>query len=295
MQRLGYGTRAKKSAHCPFHEDTTPSFSVWKGVSGWQWKCHGGCGAGDEIDFLRVEQDLGQREAVAAYLRLASGEEPDKVASPRPCVHEPPPQIPFQPPAHLKPNESLVSQVLSGRDYNREALWKAINDGILRFYIWRGALCYGVTDMKGVICEIRRADNHHFMSHKTLSARKTHTISGSCKTWPVGSLEASRGHRILICEGIPDFLTAYHRILKERAWATRPVCMLGASCKMHEGSLVNFDGKIVQIFAHGDKAGRKAAATWAYQLKDIAVKVEVTHLKDGDLFDYRDYDGKLIK
>jgi CHC2 zinc finger len=51
---LGLGKHAKKEAHCPFHKDEHPSFSVFQGKNGkgWQWKCHAGCGYGDEIVFL---------------------------------------------------------------------------------------------------------------------------------------------------------------------------------------------------------------------------------------------------
>ena len=53
MHRLGVGEHAKKSARCPFHEDKHNSFSVWQRPdAGWFWKCHSGCGAGDEINFL---------------------------------------------------------------------------------------------------------------------------------------------------------------------------------------------------------------------------------------------------
>jgi DNA primase len=53
LHRLGLGEHAKKSALCPFHDDKHNSFSVWKnGVGLWFWKCHTGCGEGDEITFL---------------------------------------------------------------------------------------------------------------------------------------------------------------------------------------------------------------------------------------------------
>ena len=59
MAREGLSDRAKKSAHCVFHDDEHKSFSVFQGADGkgWQWKCHAGCGHGDEIAF--VEQHFG--------------------------------------------------------------------------------------------------------------------------------------------------------------------------------------------------------------------------------------------
>jgi DNA primase len=53
MHRLGLGEQAKKSARCPFHDDKHNSFSIWQNKDGlWSWKCHAGCGQGDEITFL---------------------------------------------------------------------------------------------------------------------------------------------------------------------------------------------------------------------------------------------------
>jgi DNA primase len=52
LSDFGLGALAKKSARCPFHKDTHNSFSVYKNDSGeFRFKCHAGCGEGDEIDF----------------------------------------------------------------------------------------------------------------------------------------------------------------------------------------------------------------------------------------------------
>ncbi len=63
---------AFKSAQCPFHDDDNPSFSVWKNERGlWFWKCHAGCGHGDEIDYLAQKLDEGRGAAIREYLDLA--------------------------------------------------------------------------------------------------------------------------------------------------------------------------------------------------------------------------------
>ena len=72
LARFGLGDRAKKSAHCPFHEDGHKSFSVWKDGSGrWGWKCHAGCGKGDEITFVERQEKLSRHDAVQRFLDLA--------------------------------------------------------------------------------------------------------------------------------------------------------------------------------------------------------------------------------
>ena len=72
MHRLGRGEHAKKSARCPFHDDKHNSYSIWKNDSGkWFWKCHAGCGEGDEITFLERHYGISNKEATKLYLEMA--------------------------------------------------------------------------------------------------------------------------------------------------------------------------------------------------------------------------------
>jgi len=73
MSRCGFADRAKKSARCPFHEDRHNSFSVWQigDNNRWAFKCHAGCGSGDEITFLELHERLSRHDAVTRYLDLA--------------------------------------------------------------------------------------------------------------------------------------------------------------------------------------------------------------------------------
>jgi hypothetical protein len=71
MTREGFGDRAKKRAHCPFHDDERPSFSVFRGDDGfWHWMCHSGCGDGDEIMFLAKLKELSLTKAMNLYLSM---------------------------------------------------------------------------------------------------------------------------------------------------------------------------------------------------------------------------------
>ena len=64
MAQLGFGDRAKKSARCPFHEDSSASFSLYIGDDGEEhWKCFAGCGQGDAIDFLAKHRGLSNADA----------------------------------------------------------------------------------------------------------------------------------------------------------------------------------------------------------------------------------------
>ena len=74
MRELGYQERhIGNSAYCPFHSDEHKSFSVFQSTNGngWQWKCHAGCGHGDEIDFLAKHFNISRREAIKRYLDKA--------------------------------------------------------------------------------------------------------------------------------------------------------------------------------------------------------------------------------
>jgi hypothetical protein len=72
LQRLGLGDCAKQSTRCPFHDDKHNSFSVWLNDAGmWFFKCHAGCGHGDEITFLELHNRISTSEAIKLYLEMA--------------------------------------------------------------------------------------------------------------------------------------------------------------------------------------------------------------------------------
>ena len=72
MATLGDQAHARRSSRCPFHEDHSPSFSIFRGRGGvWLWKCHAGCGHGDGVDYLKLKLGLSTGEAIRKYLDLA--------------------------------------------------------------------------------------------------------------------------------------------------------------------------------------------------------------------------------
>jgi CHC2 zinc finger len=65
LHQLGLGEHAKKSARCPFHDDQRNSFSVWCNEAGqWRFKCHAGCGDGDEVTVLEKIKIISNSEAI---------------------------------------------------------------------------------------------------------------------------------------------------------------------------------------------------------------------------------------
>ena len=82
MAKLGLAEHAKKSAKCFMHEDGNNSFSVWEYNPGsWHWKCHAGCGEGDEITLLEKVKGIGRKEAIRLFLEMA-GIQPEKQSAP---------------------------------------------------------------------------------------------------------------------------------------------------------------------------------------------------------------------
>jgi hypothetical protein len=71
LHQIGLGHLAKKSARCPFHDDKRNSFSVWQRDGVWFWKCHAGCGQGDEITFLERHKGISTGEAIRQFRELA--------------------------------------------------------------------------------------------------------------------------------------------------------------------------------------------------------------------------------
>ena len=72
MAQLGHGDHAKKSARCVFHDDSSASLSVYQRADGaWAWKCHAGCGGGDQVDYLAKLRGLSNGDACREFIKRA--------------------------------------------------------------------------------------------------------------------------------------------------------------------------------------------------------------------------------
>ncbi len=144
MYRLGVGEHAKKSARCPFHDDKHNSFSVWKNGAGlWFWKCHSGCGEGDEITFLEKHRNVSNNVATKLFLELAGGNgaalsAPNQASAARStspldwraCV--------------LAFTENQIEQLANGRGYSIEFCSWPKENGLVGFY--DGCIAFPVRD-----------------------------------------------------------------------------------------------------------------------------------------------------
>ena len=165
----------------------------------------------------------------------------------------------------------------------------AAQRGVLVVGQWRDWQCYGVTDSSGRVLELRRVDNEPFPEMGPLPERKSHSLKGSEKSWPVGLAEAADYPAVALVEGVPDFLVAHDVVIWEQGTREHPqnvkcapVAMLSASPAIHADALPFFKGKHVRIFAHAEAAGLAGAEKWRRQLLSAGVS-------DCILFDFSAY------
>ena len=122
MQQLGYGANVNtnRNAHCIFHDDQLPSFSLQEKADGtWYWRCFAGCGGGDEIAFLQKLKKLSPTSAINLYLKMA-GFPSARPPKSRKCAksHKYPKSPGF--PESLKSPEYPVSPVSNGQGSDKE-------------------------------------------------------------------------------------------------------------------------------------------------------------------------------
>ena len=86
LEALDLEDHAKKSALCPLHDDHNASFSIFETLNGWRWKCHAGCGSGDEIEFLARLKNIDISEATELFFQIAERLGADQKSTGKPVV-----------------------------------------------------------------------------------------------------------------------------------------------------------------------------------------------------------------
>lgn len=147
-----------------------------------------------------------------------------------------------------------------------------------------------VTDDSRWVAQFRRLDGEVYPK-KEGDGFKTYT-SGTAK-WPIGAAEIGRRPCVILVEGGPDMLAAYHFLhYWRRLNDVAVVAVLGASVIMAEEALPYFKGKRVRIIAQNDPVkikrtkradgtetetetcpGLDAAARWQDQLTEAGAVV----------------------
>lgn len=273
MEWLGIGEYAKTSARCPFHQDTSASFSVYETAKGWRWKCHATCGGGDEVAFIERWEDLSRWDALARLGQLSGTTTVEYQSK----AIQQSPEISFPPDLHWGCRKELEC-VAALRKVDFWAVATMQQNNVLRFGTVCASPSWIVTDDSRLCAEARRMDGIRFPAGGALSERKAHTLKGSKKNWPVGislpaNLNADFGN-VLLLEGSGDLVAGYHFALMARGdWL--PVAILGASVRgLNPAALLLLQGKRVRIIPHCDTAGRNAAQLWASELTRVGCQVD---------------------
>ncbi len=285
LARLGLFDAPPRSGNhpCPIHSERNGSaFSMQHTRGVWLWICHGKCAAGgDEISFLEHFGSLSRRNAIHRYQELCgfsprNGFHPNPIATHRKpaATQVPHPMIDFPNPLTAG-SFSDCEQVANLRSVPTSTITAMSKEGLLAFGNVCGLPSWLVLDGSRKLAEARRMDGERYPCAKSLGERKTHTLRGSQKNWPLGLREGTAP--ILLVEGSGDFVAAHYfcSFTKRSATPWQPVAMLGASVKtLHPDAIPLLSGRRVRIVPHADEAGAKAGLQWAKLLGSLQCQVD---------------------
>lgn len=152
------------------------------------------------------------------------------------------------------------------------------------------------TDDERWVAEARRIDGERY-AVKEGDGLKAWSMPQSNKGWPLGAAEMGKRTNVLMVEGGPDMLAAYHFLWGfEMLQHVAVVDMLGGSNIIAEQALPFFKGTRVRIAMDADpikeitmkskagertrrtRAGFDAAARWTEQLTNAGARVQVINL-----------------
>ncbi len=184
MELLGHGDRARKSARCGFHADSSASLSIFIGSNGEpRWKCHARCGEpsqGDAIDYLARAHNLSNADACREFIRLAGiATSPPPTSPPRPA---PAPRRLLLPALRVG-SDAELGALARLRRLGVDGLRLASARGLVRFGQWRNRAAWFVTDETGLNAQVRRLDGQPWPQ-----GCKALTLPGARAAWPLARI-----------------------------------------------------------------------------------------------------------
>jgi hypothetical protein len=259
---------------CPIHGETNGhAFAIKRYKGRWGWICRGKClerypKGGDVID---LEVALGGGTVREAAKRLGGG-----TSTATPVARTPDPMLdPVEVkrkqihPKLSKPAASVLKTISDLRSIGLEALEIAVERGLLWVAALKGHPAWVITDQTHNSYLARRLDGEPW--EHLGSKPKAWLLPGSRGNWAIGIQESGPYPAIALCEGGPDFLSAF-----AHAWASgvedrvAPVCMASSSGSIADDALPYFRGKAVRVFVHDDDAGWDACSRWQKQILEVA-------------------------
>jgi hypothetical protein len=265
-----------KSCRAPFRKDRSPSFSVSE--DGLRWIDFATGERGDAIDFLAKIKGISNAEAFVELLKMVDHTVTPVVTAARQSAksEERRPDLSGIEPCSYRD----LSEISKLRFITLEGLKLASERRVLFAYDdpFQGA-CWLITDDARRCANYRRMDGRRFHFREATPDQKegpkSRCLKSSQANWPIGIAQASAFPAIALCEGGPDFLSAFALAYAGAVESlVEPVCMSGAACRIHEDALPMFRGKRVRIFGHADETGQEAMRRWAQQLRSVEAEVD---------------------
>jgi hypothetical protein len=285
LEHCGIKYRLKGNFHSPFRPDQNPSCAIWK-----EKECLKDWSTGEVFDSIRVfaaHKGISNSEAI----KLLASEMPTQ----KPINSPKKPQLGDSaikkleiPPLHCSSNEMYTLSDRRGLSLMGVEM-AAVFLGTLGFATVFGFACWILSDSNKV-AEARRLDGGLFPAIGYLQERKSHTLKGSNKKWPIGINPPKIKSlpdwlSVLLVEGGPDYLAACDLLaVAEKDFL--PITMLGASTVIDDEALPFFKGRKVLVLGHPDDAGATAAKRWGSQLKSAGANVRATQMDTVDLNDW---------
>lgn len=172
------------------------------------------------------------------------------------------------------PNLPDLRHIGELRNIGTTGLVLAVERQLLYVADYKGSPCWIITDSSRRLAQARRMDGQPFTLPDGTST-KALTLPGSIASLPLGLPQAGPFANLMLVEGGPDLLAAFHFIACEsRQHDCTAICMLGASQRIAESALPVFADKWVRIFRHTDQSGCIAAAHWTRALLPVVRKID---------------------
>ena len=290
-----------KSYHVPWRKDKNPSLIIWSDGKGWIDMATGE--KGDVISFLEYSYGLSRSDAVRELMRLSGVN--GLLKSNRAYYPHLASRV-----SHRAINEPkkalLLPDIRSGTTLELNDLAKLRNLSInsLKLASEKGLLWFAsiqdggenvstwiLTDSARRNAQARRLDGNRWQHIPSNPKSKTLPCIPGDANWPIGAADIGDCPIVALCEGGPDFLSAFHFASNEGKGAEiAPVFMAGAALNIHRDSWPWFTGKIVIIFTHLDPSGKTAAEKWSKQLYKAGSNEVVSFCFDG----LYQYNGKPV-
>lgn len=291
-KRQAWPGEPAKSCRVPYRpEDSRESGSVFVGADGRErfrdFK------TGETVDapgLLALVAGVDNREACRRFIELAGVTREDVPRGPRGRRLGRAPLVPMarasaavevipekkpELPALREPTGGEIDAIAELRGLHPAGVELAAMAGLLFVTRWKGESVWAVSDASRWNAQFRKFDGSPF-SLRGGRTVKTIGVPGGRAAWPLGLPEAGRVNRVLLVEGVPDLLAAFHFIYLEGSdGEASAVSMTGASLWIPGDALALFAGKVVRIVPHvGDTsgAGEAAGLRWQTQLEAAGVR-----------------------